>query len=718
VSRRQEKRLQRQRRLERQLAGGEAGARAGAARELGGMGGRIAVKPLLAALDDPHPSVRQAVIASLARTRHPEAVAPLRAALDDVEPEVGAAAADALAALGALDVLLAAAARGAVEGRRQALRGLALIGDSTAMGVAVDALRVIGLEEAAVAALVALGDPRALPPLVRALEDGVRGAALGVGRLGDGRNLTSLLMAIGRDGIRLEAMAGLGLLRDRRAAGACQQLLLDAEPAMRVAAARTLSRLGEPHWEALILGDEGDQERLQRSGAPGLGALLWEAARSAPEGSERQLALIRALGGVGGSAESALLVALLGSRSPVTRVATAEALAGLRSERWATLVRGDGGDLARLGDCGDPRAVRALVYALEQGWQDPERQRAAARALGGASGLAASAEQRRQAIASLRLRVGDGARAAAWVARVHLGEPEALEEAIQQLEQRGGAGRARAAAALGGSRHAQARGPLLRALGDTEPAVRRAAAEGLRAHGWRRWVEWVRGDAGDWARIRDSGHHEAVTPLLHALSEGVPGMTAALGQLADPRSVMALLERVDGPDGAAAAAALGGIQGIEAERALRLTLASDNRAARLAAARALDARAPEAAWCRYIRGDGGDLSRLAEALPDASPTLLRAMSSDLAANRAAAARALTGVAAQPLIRSALRDALADAEPTVQAAAAAALVTAGVMDPVPVLEANERVEALACLLSDPADEPGAVGRVSLKPEEDA
>jgi len=669
---------------------------------LGAVGERRASGPIAASLGSDSPQVREAAARALALLKPEEAIPALAAALANTP-----AAADALVALGARDALLAAGrSRSASAACRRALGALATLKVAEALAVMVDALREPALAEAAVVALGDLRDPRALVPLLGALERGVPGAAAALGRVGDPRAVWALRGALDEGPLRerLDAVAALGRLSGDEPRAPLRVLLIHPEPQLRRAAAAALWRLGEPGWRAIVTGDDGDLRRLAESRLPGARALVGQALSAGIEGSEHQLAALRYLGERGDRDAAPVLFPLLGSPSPAVRVGAAAALEQLRYERWEALVFGDDEDLGRLGDCGDPRAVSALVAALGRG--PLEHRRAAAIALGGGSARAAGSAIRQQAIAALQAAAEEPELAtAAGTALIHLGDQAAVVDAARLLERAGVPGRERAARALGHSRHARAREPLLSALGDTDPAVRRAAALGLERHGWRQWASWVRGEDGDWARIRDSGHHEAVKPLLRALSEGVPGAVAMLGAAGDDLAVPPLAERLDGADAAGiqeAADALGLIGGEVAVRALVSALGSDAAATRLAAAAALDASpagertGDGGSWRALVHGDGNDVRRLARAIPASLPALTRALASPDVASRLAATRALSEAPDRPDVRDRLLRALGDREPGVQAAAAAALFAPGV-DGVARLEAAGGADALACLL---------------------
>jgi len=209
-------------------------------------------------------------------------------------------------------------------------------------------------------ALATTGDPRAVAPLIAAMQDPagtgrVCVMAKALGQLGDPRAVPALAEAAldpTNEDLRLCAIRSLGMIGDRRAV---PRLIaaLESRTCPRAAAA-ALARLGDPRatvpiqraaadpalrlWMVAALGELGDPEAL-----PFLGALtgdLEAAVRAAAEG-----AIWR--------------IDRLAAPDPVTAVATA-----LREEpdpsrrQWAAF---------RLGEGRAERAVTALIVALAEG---------------------------------------------------------------------------------------------------------------------------------------------------------------------------------------------------------------------------------------------------------------------------------------------------------------------------------------------------------------
>ncbi len=193
-------------------------------------------------------------------------------------------------------------------------------------------------------------------------------------------------------------------------------------------------------------------------------------------------------------------------------------------------------DFQRLGESGDPRAVKPLIRALGDG--DYFVGPSAAKALG------------------------------------QLGDPRAIDSLIpqQRPDERVNTRRS-AAEALGELGDPRALDPLIRALGDGDSEVRCSAAEALGKLGQRVWRDWVKGDEEDFRRLGESGDPRAVEPLIRALSDGEYDVrrsaAEALGQLGDERAVEPLIARLpEGNVGASAAKALGRLGDLRAAEPL------------------------------------------------------------------------------------------------------------------------------------------------------
>jgi HEAT repeat protein len=189
---------------------------------------------------------------------------------------------------------------------------------------------------------------RALNPLITALDDpddGVRYLAIeALSSLGDARAIEPLIQALGDWRCYFDKK---GLLRythisyrhspipadellSRLSRG--QLALLTDIP---LAAAKALSNLGEPQWQATVKGQLADFERL-----------------ASISDRRAKLALIKALGV---------------SNGDVRRTA-AEALSVFGEPQWRTIVQGNSGDYLRLASCSSPFALGPIVDLTK--WAD------------------------------------------------------------------------------------------------------------------------------------------------------------------------------------------------------------------------------------------------------------------------------------------------------------------------------------------------------------
>ena len=75
------------------------------------------------------------------------------------------------------------------------------------------------------------------------------------------------------------------------------------------------------------------------------------------------------------------------------------------------------------------------------------------------------------------------------------------------------------AKALGELGDARAVRSLIKALGDCDSGVRRAAAEALSLLGQPQWKDWIKGDGDDLYRLGRFGQTRAVEPLIQAFRE-------------------------------------------------------------------------------------------------------------------------------------------------------------------------------------------------------
>jgi hypothetical protein len=110
-------------------------------------------------------------------------------------------------------------------------------------------------------------------PLIHALGDSSlvrRGAAEVLGKLGEAKWRE---VVKGND----QDIARLGGSRDPRAVPALVRALGDTNPAIRIAAAEMLGKLGEAKWQSIVKGDNQDFTRLGGSGDPrAVNLLIWK----------------------------------------------------------------------------------------------------------------------------------------------------------------------------------------------------------------------------------------------------------------------------------------------------------------------------------------------------------------------------------------------------------------------------------------------------------
>lgn len=416
---------------------------------------------------------------------------------------------------------------------------------------------------------------------------------------------------------RVIAVKHLGRVCDARAVDILIPVLEnDSDTRVRIEAASSLGKqLGSRAVDALVA----------RTGPSSPPVLICAAAE--------------ALGRLNDVRASDPLKELLADFDPRIRVAAASALAMLGKRQWLQLVRGDDGDLDRLGTSGDEEAVEPLGYAFTN---------------------CNCAAYRCRIVTSLAQLGGSGARRRL---RCIL-EDENLEEKV----------RCAAATALGtlGLGDCETVSALVQSATSGSDSLRRSAAAALAGIGYPKWAEWIRGDCYDWNRLGSSGDPVAVEPLISLLHIPRLRATAAnaicllgarpavdpligflaraysysdidicctaaqiLGRLGDRRAVPEMLFALRRPDGAirkAAAAALamlghpkwaqwikgdepydihnlGASGDAEAVGILILHLANLNEYVRKAAVAALAALGhPQ--WGQWVKGDLQDFSRL------------------------------------------------------------------------------------------------------------
>ena len=341
-------------------------------------------------------------------------------------------------------------------------------------------------------ALIAIGDTRAVEPLIEMLADpspAVRqNAASALEGLGDPRAIEPLRsLLVGDDPTtRYQAISALVRLGDTRA----ERLLamLDTEYDPRIANA--LAYLRERRAvEPLIAHLTAAVERLRGGG-----------------GAPRDVGHHHAAGALGAIGDPRAVPVLIDMLEHDPSVASYGA--------WSA------GEIAAsaLARIGDRRAFEPLVRALDAA--EELTRKAAAEALGKLG------DERSLAVLQRVLETGTGdVREGACLGLGHLRDPRAVEPLLRALADADHSVRRFAAEALGRS-DPRAVGPLAEALRDAESGVREAAAIAL-------------GTIGD---------PRAVPPLVEALGDAdwwvVGEAAAALGRLGDARAVEPLMARV------------------------------------------------------------------------------------------------------------------------------------------------------------------------------
>ncbi|MCB9764283.1 MAG: HEAT repeat domain-containing protein [Alphaproteobacteria bacterium] len=317
-------------------------ARAWAAHALGHWGGPLAVEALLSATGDPAPEVRVEVYDALAGLGDPRGLKALRqAAVRDPDPAARARAeAAALSAIAAdppaIEADLIVLSEDDAPAQVAAARRLADSGRWAATEPLLEACRVGPLEvrQAAVLAVGALDDHRAVPTLLALLEDA-------------------------RGPLRYHVIAALAHIADASTVPPLAALLGDADPTTRQLAARALGWIRTPEAIAALGVTPDDPDEAVRVEAvhalPPDAALLERFLADASPFVRAEAA--RALGG---GPRSAALRPLLTDTDPLVRLVAAEGLA-------AGGVQDAAADLRRLRDSArDPGEQASYAAALRR----------------------------------------------------------------------------------------------------------------------------------------------------------------------------------------------------------------------------------------------------------------------------------------------------------------------------------------------------------------
>lgn len=571
-----------------------------------------AVKPLIAALKDPDPSVRSGAIEALAALAGKEAAEPIATALTDTNKWV----------------------------RHAAARGLGKIGDRRVVAPLIGALKDpdLRVRMAAADALGALGDTRAVEPLIAMIKD-------------------KPVMP------RLAAIKALGKLRDKRAVRPLIEVLGDKRADVRAGAATALGWIGPPAAAAIDPLIELLAQGIaalpmnpvyERFKPPSLVARKAVLAASARQGTHAPLppppnpaacatsalaaigkaavepliaalkdkrAAVRgyaamALSGIGGERATAALARARDDREPFVRFRALEALVTLKVEEAMVASLRDGHPIIRslailmLAKTDNARKSDLLLGCLKD--QSAEVRLTAARALGQAHD--------KKAVQPLAALLGDkdymvrvaAAEALQWI-RSREAVPAllaALKEPVPQGEGTATRAQVQVVQALGSLGDPAAVAPLIDVLQDEgyAPHVRSLAASSLGQIGDLRAVEpLIRMLKHEHHNLRRGaayalgylGDKQATKPIINAFhARMITGRDAAavLSLIKDPRAVKVLIGLLKSKDDSArrqAISALGAIGDRAAVGPLMAKLSDrrDGIAAAQALGRLNDARA-------------------------------------------------------------------------------------------------------------------------------
>jgi len=496
------------------------------------------VEPLLNALKDPVPNVREAAAAALREFQLTEAEGRLVASLKDERFATRFFTVQKLMQIGGESTV--APLLSALEDEsigRYAAEGLGAVRDPRAVGPLVASLENEKIRRSSMAALVQIGDP-AVEPLIAAMENPnpkVRAeVAWGLGMLRDPRAVEALLKASEDDNqeVRRNALTALGLIRDGRAVGTLIVALEDEASAED--AKEALVPIGEPAVAPLLLALKDATGRKRRD-------ILWVLGMIRDKRAMKPL--IGALEDEDPETRSVAILGLGLLRDPCGVHPLIEAM---HEERFADCAA------EALGDIGEA-AVEPLIAFVESSENDWRVRGKAIKAIG----LIRDARAVDPLIHALQDPLLRHHAATALVEFRDMATTRLREVASDENAEV----RAHAVAALGLCRDAVALTKLVEALGDPDALVRRMAAralgqleeqEGTPAliGALKDSVEEVRGEAVlALARLRDA---RAVEPLVECLSEDLLREHAAeaLFQIGDPavEPLIAALRKPEAPN--------------------------------------------------------------------------------------------------------------------------------------------------------------------------
>jgi HEAT repeat protein len=752
----------------RRLGESDAAGRRSAVGVLGLIGDHRALSQLCQALEDPDETVRALAVWALGELGDPAAVEPLLAALQGIEsPVLVSLMRDlALAALGKLGdhavdalsrilkgeaeaVLGTAAVPIGREEQAAAARALASIG-AAGVPALIDALDNSSLSDEVVPALAATQDPRALEPLISALDSSwSRWETIqALGSLGDPRAIPTLLAlkegfdagpalgavaSIGGPEARHSLLAAMGDRRPERRLAAAQALgrlggpeatarlgaaLDDRDLQVRVAATQALGRLGGPEATARLEAALDDRDfQVRVSAATSLESLDFDPAilrvkrpstaellaRLADDNPAIRVQAAESLGAWGGpQAGDALAAAMVDkdgwvantAQTALARLGDARAVAPLGERLYRFDEFGFGAveeEVAEaLGGIPDPEAARLLIDALddEDDWGRP----AVASALVAIGDVAISPLIEVLGEPDLRSRLGVGsiltnigAPAVSPLLRLIRAEDPGIDDATEIL----------------GAIGAPAVPDLLDALSDPSPVVRALTADALGATQDDRAAEplvSLLGDADEDVRATAAAvlaelGEPAIAPLVEALGSGDPTTraeaAATLGEAGVGEALQPLLEALNDPEplvrrNAIAALPLLREPGIEPR--MWPVIDDGHLGVRLAALAALKRMVEDG----LLAGRQPSIDELLTALEDPDPQLRADVLPWLGSI------AVDDPSATAVIRERLTQTLADPDVGVQISAGLTLSGMGVVDPLlDGLQAQDEQTRMAC-----------------------
>lgn len=514
-----------------------------AAEELGRIGDARAVEHLVLASEDQDQGVSRAAVDALGQIGAP-AVEPLLQLLTIEDWGVGRQAVDALAKIDdpqSIELFARAMSHSEERIRSAARSRLEKIGDR-----AVESLtRELqagdeGTHWEFVLALGRIGGSKVTEHLVSALRHqsaSVRStAATALGRNGDPETIAALVNALG-DENRWAQSSVVGALEQmgEPAVGPLVQALSDDQGIVRQAAKQTLGQIGLPAAEALLKALEHEKPLVRQSAVEAFGHMAEMQARGA--GGQRQ-SKDAAVGGVTPAVCHEISALAL---QPLIRKLEDEQLSVRRAAVMA------------LGQFGDRNAVVPLIEVLETAeWK---LRYEATVALGKIADP--------KAVPSLIKALANARRLMPQIVIYNrISEQRDSEPYVTVVFGfSGGEVREGAARALGQIGDVQAIDPLVQALQDEEPSVRRIVAEALGKIGDAQAVEplvRVLADGSCWVRRKAAvalgciGDPRAVEPLMDALADQdrsvQQGIVLALGQLGQPLASAALLPLLECDD--------------------------------------------------------------------------------------------------------------------------------------------------------------------------